>query len=114
MEYYSKSIKAITEEVTDLEYIKCDSCGEKIKERERFWKVMTGHNSWGNDSVDSIEHNDICDKCIGDFSKDYFTGADYGTEYFEAELARYVKNDKYHRNGYDEFSLSNKLIEEDR
>lgn len=113
MKYYSKKVKMIEEETTDLEYIRCDGCHEKIKEKERFWRVTTSHHSWGNDSVDSIENYDICNKCIADFSKHYFDNATYNTEDFEAESDMYVKHDKSYRNSYGMFDFDNKFVEED-
>lgn len=41
----------------------CDICGNEII--GPYFRVVTGHDDWGNDSIDSIEYFDICsDKCI--------------------------------------------------
>lgn len=63
--------------------VKCDICGKIIPiptgdKKMRWWEpefryfeVTTGHRDWGNDSIESIEHRDICSDCIGDFVTDY-------------------------------------------
>ena len=58
--------------ITDI--CTCDVCHKLIYKRTManstelpenklttdYWKVTTGHNDWGNDSVDSISTYDIC------------------------------------------------------
>ena len=72
--------------------IRCDVCERFIeadddwasRERRKYFKVMTGHRDWGNDSCDSIEHLDICPNCIDKFVSDYLhDGSD--TAYIEIE-----------------------------
>ena len=65
----------ITKTVTGVE---CDMCNEiipvkaKLFDRpDHYFEVMTGHNDWGNDSVDSYETHDICPKCVAKFIEDY-------------------------------------------
>lgn len=47
----------------------CDACGKNIdifKTKQRsFYHIESGHNEWGNDSIDSIEDLDACcDECL--------------------------------------------------
>jgi hypothetical protein len=49
--------------------IKCDICNQTIVNKSMkpryYYTVRTGHYEWGNDSIDSIEHKDICsDFCL--------------------------------------------------
>lgn len=70
--------------------IECDICKKLVKPgsfRRRdcqYFRVLTGHHDWGNDSVDSMIYNDICPECIGKFVTTYLDEAD-GTEYIEVE-----------------------------
>lgn len=56
--------KQVIEEEVTTGYM-CDACGETIK-TSRFpqdWTTLFAmHHEWSNDSVDSIEHYDICSK----------------------------------------------------
>ena len=60
----------------------CDECKREItnwddadpfnREKEsKYFRVMTGHNDWGNDSCESIHYFDICPDCINNFFKTY-------------------------------------------
>ena len=63
----------------------CDVCGKEILSEEDlkshyrtkhsyFYEVTTWHRDWGNDSVDSIEHKDICStECFNKFMEKYLT-----------------------------------------
>lgn len=82
---------------------RCDRCnktiykkhGETVKQdtlreythRASWYEVMTGHNDWGNDSCDSIEHKDICPKCLVNEYSDYVDSASggYNTKYIRIE-----------------------------
>ena len=55
---------------------------------DRHFKVMTGHNDWGNDSIDSIKHKDICSKeCLAEVFMNYIEEDIDGsrTAYIEVE-----------------------------
>lgn len=50
---------------------------------DRPYRVLFGHNEWGNDSIDSNEYNDVCsDDCLAslfihytdEYSKEYPSG----------------------------------------
>lgn len=71
MKYYGEP-KITTIEKRKAEYIRCDVCSKKIT--EYYYDVTTGHHDWGNDSIDSIEHNEICLDCIYNFTTDYLKG----------------------------------------
>lgn len=49
-----------------------------------YYEITTGHHDWGNDSVDSIEHHEICGECLNSFVANYFNAAD-GTEYMDIQ-----------------------------
>ena len=88
-----KEYKCITHTVTEKVLVKetmyCDICNEVINKQGRHWEVTTGHYDWGNDSVDSIEHFDICSTdCLRKKFDEYVRESgrdDYNTEYFEVE-----------------------------
>ena len=49
-----------------------------------YYDITTGHHDWGNDSVDSIEHHQVCEKCLKSFVAGYFDEAN-GTEYMDIQ-----------------------------
>jgi hypothetical protein len=73
-----------------VEGVECDICKKFIPARpwrqpeSKYFRVTTGHNDWGNDSIESIEHYDICPNCINKFMTDYISDTD-GTEYMNIE-----------------------------
>ena len=92
----------------ETEYIntcKCDRCGKVIFKHcgedfrvqfqgirtfpVSFYTVTTGHNDWGNDSVDSINHMDICPSCLVNEYSDYVDRASKGnnSEYIHIDHA---------------------------
>ena len=94
MKLVSKKTEEIVKaEVRKVTGVRCDICGKVLRykyrpnsdfleERPKYFRVMTGHHDWGNDSCDSIEHKDICLGCITDFISDYLSNAS-GTEYVD-------------------------------
>ena len=68
--------KKVVKEVDEIagEECTCDICNKTIYsytfgkaktpgatlEEVKYWHAYTGHYDWGNDSVDSIEHFDLC------------------------------------------------------
>lgn len=68
-----------------VENIMCDVCDKEID--GKFWVLTTSHGDWGNDSVDSVEHFDICStKCINKALNDYIERCKYSyTQRFELE-----------------------------
>ena len=73
--------------------IKCDICDGLIADKDHeneYYQLMTGHNDWGNDSIDSIKHEDICsDECLKKRFDKYLREEAYGsyTAYFEVTKA---------------------------
>ncbi len=51
----------------------CDFCKEKIKYKERFINIISSHNDWGNDSVDSFQSSDVHEKCLQNYLKWLFS-----------------------------------------
>ena len=83
-------IKETKQEIREVEVIvgiKCDICGKNIK--GKYWWLMTSHNDWGHDSVDSIKHYDLCsEKCVSNMFKEYFDDCKHSkTQRFELEQA---------------------------
>lgn len=82
-----------------VDAIECDICDKLItpaiykKDSARYFEVTTGHNDWGNDSCESVEHLDICPDCIAKFVAEYAANVD-GTEYLRLET-KYVTNNWY-------------------
>lgn len=97
---------AMVEQKTEyINTCKCDRCGKvsykhygkefellkrnvrKTTERVSYYHVTTGHNDWGNDSIDSIDHMDICPSCLVNEYSDYVDRASkgYNTEYINIE-----------------------------
>lgn len=71
--------------------VTCDICGKFIeavdgwdKDAGTYYKVTTGHNSWGNDSCESIVCRDVCPDCIHKFVADYLPNG-CNTAYIEIE-----------------------------
>ena len=67
-----------------LKTTKCDRCGKIVNKRycgqfgmnrkymsSSYYHVVTGHNDWGNDSIDSLESKDICPSCLINEYSDY-------------------------------------------
>lgn len=92
----AKKIKVVTtKEVTG---VRCDICGKLIPvgrypfDEHKYYDVMTGHNDWGNDSCESIEHHDICPDCLVGFVADYFKNNEYGSEYMNIDTEYVLPN----------------------
>lgn len=71
----------IKETVAVLEAIECDICGKRIntsdEDSRRYFRVMSGHSDWGNDSCDSIEYRDVCPECLLKLVKEYMLCDDH-------------------------------------
>ena len=52
---YEVKTHTVTERVLVKSTMYCDVCNSVINSHEGYWELTTGHNDWGNDSVDSIE-----------------------------------------------------------
>ena len=65
----------------------CDVCEKEIKlsNQTSFYRVVSYHYDWGNDSEDSREAFDICSKeCLSKHSTDYIRDM-HGTENYDIE-----------------------------
>lgn len=113
MRYYGKP-KIIKNEERKCEYIRCDVCDKKIKNREKYFEVTTSHNDWGNDSVDSIRYKDVCVNCINKFVEDYLEEyKNSNTAEIEIESNIFIENHGYYGD-YDEFDSQAELVENDK
>ena len=91
--------KKVVREVEDIVESRtiCDCCGKVIfvfnphakKYRQgniiSWYEVFRGHNDWGNDSIDSFEHEDYCNDCVEKAFADYIERSKDGrnTEFAE-------------------------------
>ena len=84
-----RETKIITEprKISYVVGIRCDRCGDDIKESEVYYNVVTHHNDWGNDSIDSYEDFDLCSDCYLPFTENYFK-KETGTE--EINISREI------------------------
>lgn len=65
--------------------VECDICHKTIPVKKRnytdrsgrYFEITTGHNDWGNDSIESIETRDVCDECAPQFIYEYLDGIAY-------------------------------------
>ena len=78
--------------------VKCDICGKvmpiKRDNESRYFRVITGHNDWGNESCESIEQKEICPNCIDKFVSKYLQDVE-GTEYINIETEYAVAEAKW-------------------
>ena len=69
---YEVKTHTVTERVCVKETTHCDICNGVIDNNEDYWELTTGHHDWGNDSVESIEHFDICSEaCLREKFDEY-------------------------------------------
>lgn len=90
-EYEEKYITK-KEKILIGEKMYCDECGKEIN--GFYFNVVTGHNDWGNDSIDSIEDNHYCCiGCLGDTMVHYYVVKAHNsrTAYFNIEK-KYFKS----------------------
>lgn len=80
-----------------IEGIECDICHKSIEVGDRYFSVCTGHYDWGNDSIDSIEHLDVCSgECLTHVFEDYQdTAKGDNTQYLRIERSTFLKTSKY-------------------
>ena len=92
--------KMITKRIETVHFLFCDRCKKMIYKRwsdeyakqydlmrehtksVEWFDVTTGHHDWGNDSCDSIMHNEYCRECLPKEFEHYLKEAS-GTDYFE-------------------------------
>lgn len=98
MKLVSKEVEEVIKgEVHTVTGIRCDVCkrdlryryrpnSDYLEHRPKYFEVTTGHHDWGNDSCESISHNDVCPDCIDGFVSRYLAKAN-GTDYIEIETS---------------------------
>ena len=91
-----KETKEVIQETVVDEELYCDFCGKLIGKRSDkkysyYYELFTGHHEWGNDSVDSFEHQDCCEECITDQFVKYLseTVNEYPTAFFNVDRTRF-------------------------
>ena len=95
-----KMEKTVIKEFIVGKEIKCDCCGKiighinslDVNDKNNFWgnhyyKFTSGHHDWGMDSIDSIEHKDLCsDLCLMKEIDKFLVENEYSdTKYFNVE-----------------------------
>ena len=87
--HYETRTHEVTESVLVGETLCCDICGKEVGKSKGYWKVTTGHNDWGNDSIESIEQFDVCsDTCLKVKFVEYIDESDvseHNTRYINVE-----------------------------
>ena len=91
------------EDVVIKEEVYCDECGKLIQPQKWFFgetvykgfTVITHHSDWGNDSVDSYQHLDICSKeCLHKNISEYYKGDYSNTAEYEIRPKTIICEDK--------------------
>ena len=94
--------KAVYQDVILSEECRCDRCGRHLwyhtKDGHKkpglgtaeYYNVVTGHNDWGRDSVDSVETYDVCVGCAKKMFEEYIEDSFNKTNslYFECHHER--------------------------
>lgn len=92
----TRKVKEVVTNVKIMDDIYCDICKKRIGTitannnkkylEQHYFHACTGHNDWGNDSVDSIETYEICSEiCLCDFFDNHYLKAckSSNTQYLE-------------------------------
>ncbi len=100
MEVKHEVTRAVIEKKTICTSIYCDRCNERIYTTVRpgmkhfpdrklvdYYDVATGHNDWGNDSIDSRENKTLCPECVKDEYIEFnnMTSGKFNTRYIVIE-----------------------------
>ena len=82
--------ETITHKVNIVKAIKCDVCGKEFT--GKYWRLITHHNDWGNDSIDSLEYYDLCSRECIDKRLDIYIKecTKSNTQHFELEQKRFI------------------------
>lgn len=68
---YKTYQKTVSEEVATNMF--CDYCKKEIKNREKYINVISSHQDWGNDSIDSYKDADLHEECLQNYLKWLFS-----------------------------------------
>lgn len=68
---YKKYMKEVHEEVETCMY--CDYCEKEIRNGKGFINVISSHNDWGNDSIESYKNADVHKECLQKYLKWLFS-----------------------------------------
>lgn len=89
-DYKTEERVVVDKHCVDVHLI-CDCCGKEIEQHSYYWNVCTGHYDWGNDSVDSVKHYDLCSNECFKKEVDSFLEEGHSTPYVNAETEFYFK-----------------------
>ena len=101
MKHYNHMKVEVSKDVLDS--MTCDVCGKRFMENHSttrffcgsnrneeifYYNVISGHHEWGHDSVDSIEHHEVCStECLRNFEEKYWEDT-YDSAYLEINKER--------------------------
>lgn len=80
----------------------CDICGKEFnyepwyngQKIANYYRIVTGHHDWGNDSCESTESRDACcDECLSRFIQDWLRNKDFidsNTAYIDINKDRHM------------------------
>jgi len=113
MEKFDYIEKQIIDKVPSTKYLICDICKRLIYKQNmdskrinikpvHWYEVTTGHYDWGNDSCDSIEHYDVCPKCLNKVFHEYFNRSSKGSN------TEYINIEHNYTSYYDDITVGNR------
>lgn len=81
MKILGEPVEVVTQKRYIVQGVRCDWCQKVIEapsrridqmdDKYKYYAVTTGHHDWGNESIESVQHFDICPDCILEFVKNY-------------------------------------------
>lgn len=99
MEKYHKNVQMVKCETTVAVDYFCDICKKRIYTDVKgkltkldniveYYNIVSGHNDWGNDSIESRESMIVCKECLTTALMQYKNAAErkpYNSRYIEVE-----------------------------
>lgn len=83
--------KKVERSLKVLNKITCDVCDGNIiiGSEQLYYEVESSHNHWGNDSIESIKHFDLCSKkCLTYHFKNFMNDANSDGYSYEIETEK--------------------------
>lgn len=98
MNTYGETEKEIIGCAREIIGVRCDNCKKIIFPKSEtckenlYYKITTGHHDWGNDSIDSIKHFDLCQDCLNDFVAKKLDGNQSKSSYMDISTEHIYPN----------------------
>lgn len=114
-EYYK--VKQVEQKTKVLEEVCCGKCGKLLDvsgdgivrnycdKKGNYFRLVTGHNLWSHDSVESIEVDYYCEDCLKEVFEEWLKQAE-NTHYFEIKCEGDI-------NTFKEYSTDGLEVEQD-